>query len=214
MKIRLLLYFSVCILMFSCKTQYTEINGTFSGGFGTSAKKESQKLSLTQQQKSTASIENTELPNEVVVAENVDVVGSECPSKKESNFSKIKLNMTQKLLPIAKSTKREIQQKMNEPPKEKSRVVNNIFSVLGLLLMTLGLTLAAIGGNSGNYYLIGMIAGILVLTGLAIFIMASHWRLGRWGKIGLLLILLGIITFGITAIVGVPMWIYGLITGE
>lgn len=87
--------------------------------------------------------------------------------------------------------------------------------ILGLLGVLVGFFILVAGGNSGNYYAVAMLGGLILIASMILFMFGmyklSYHHLGTWGKIGFWLTALAPITVGIGAMIGIPLWIIGYI---
>lgn len=126
-----------------------------------------------------------------------------------------------KKLLFANTSNQSNQNDNDEIPNENWKTVHKVLFTLSLLLIVAGILILISPTNSGNYFQVGMAAGVIIFGGLILMITslfksakARYLELGFWGKLGVWLMLLGVVTFGITIIIGFPMWIYGLSTGN
>lgn len=114
---------------------------------------------------------------------------------------------------------KQVKQKVKRVFKSDSGVgVGAIISlILGLLGVLVGFFILVAGGNSGNYYAVAMLGGLILIVSMILFMFGmyklSYHHLGTWGKIGFWLTALAPITLGMGAIIGIPLWIIGWIWG-
>lgn len=140
--------------------------------------------------------------------------GSQHPSK-----VKVKQFIYKGLLPKLESKIDHIESSVNRLKSESQSSFRGTFQkvclILGKILLIATFVFGFATQGESPYLLIGVIlilmafsTIILLMTGL------SYHRLGKLGKIGLLLTAISPLTSGITALVGLPLWLIGCIWGK
>ena len=149
-------------------------------------------------------------PEKLTVAKQVV---SQHPSKE-----KVKKFIYKELLPKLESKIDQIESSVirlkSESQSSSWGTFQKVCLILGtiLLIATFVFAYATQGGNSSNYYLVGLIFGLMAISTIILLMTGlSYHRLGKLGKIGLLLTAISPLTFGITALVGLPLWLIGCI---
>ncbi len=220
----------ICVLLASCSTHFQEYNSHgFGGGFGISKHKEikldlqnSNNVNIAEQSfipinELSDTIQLRELNHSLFKQNNRLII----PQKQNKNIQKAKI---QSFLELPQLLKSKLKKKFTE-----SASMNNtnwspfrtVLLILGLILLIISIFLAVIGGGSGNYYEVAMIGGLLLILSVILILIATwkamkagYQRLGFWGKLGFWMILGGVFTLGISTVIGIPIWIYGLVTGK
>lgn len=222
----------ICIVLASCGVTYHEYNDQgFGGGFGVSKKSTSSVSPNTFQNENSKSAAFTfqgpsEILDTIVIKKSIGTISTDKFNENVPQNQTKHLNKT-KLLSVLNSPASLIR-KVKKQYSENIKETNSNWSIARVVLLTLGLILLiasifilAIGGGSGNYYAVALFGALLLLLSVILILVASwkamkagYHRLGFWGKLGFWLMLAGTFTLGITTLVGIPMWIYGIITGE
>ncbi len=222
----------ICIVLASCGVTYHEYNDQgFGGGFGVSKKSTSSVSPITVQSENSKSAAFTfQGPFEILDTNQIQKfisTVSDDPFSANVPQNQIKhLNKTE-VLSVLKSP-RSLIKKIKKLQSEEIKDQDSNWSIARVVLLTLGLILLFasigimyVGGGSGNYYAVALFGSLLLLLSVILILVASwkamkagYHRLGFWGKLGFWLMLAGTFTLGITTLVGIPMWIYGIITGK
>ncbi len=225
----------ICIVLASCGATYHEINDQgFGGGFALSKKSTSNASNVSQNafqsENSKSAAFTFQCPSEILdttmMQKSIGTISTDKFSENVPQNQIKQLNKTDNLS-VLKSPRSLIQKIKKLHSKDIKDQDSNwstgrvVFLVLGLILLIAGVLIAAIGGGSGNYVEVAMVGGVMLFISL-IFILGALWksmkagyhRLGYWGKLGFWLMLAGAVTLGISALVGIPMWIYGIKTGK